>query len=232
MSPLCPKHERTWLARVGRAGGTPTHAVWRQPGCVGRECRPAGVCPQAEHRLWRASSPFHRSVACFSAAQLAQISFTEIGHGMLGGVFLVSPPSLLAGFAALQVSDGVARRDQRSSGGLGLDICAFVYYLLLSLILSKITLTERTRAKHSFPCRVLCTPGLIAGRLELPPPSAPPGAAASPGMWAPNKGCVCPGCSLWMREERVLHITAQISAGLNRALEETRSSPHLSRSGT
>lgn len=77
---------------------------------------------------------------------------------MLGGVFLVSPPSLLARFAALQVFDSVAPWDQRSSGGLGLDIYAFVYYLLLSLILSKITLAERAWAKQlprSFPYWVL-----------------------------------------------------------------------------
>lgn len=94
---------------------------------------------------------------------------------MLGGAFLVSPPSLLAGFAAMQVSDGVARHDQRCSGGLGLDIYAFVYYLLLSLVLSKITRSERAQAKHSrlhgFPCCVLCTPGLTGEKrchLELP----------------------------------------------------------------
>lgn len=47
-------------------------------------------------------------------------------------------PSLLARFAALRVFGGVARWDQRCSGGLGLDTYAFVYYLLLSLMLSKI----------------------------------------------------------------------------------------------
>lgn len=152
---------------------------------------------------------------------------------MLGGVFLVSPPSLLAGFAALQVSGSVARRDQRSSGGLGLDICAFVYYLLLSLILSKITLTERTRAKHSFPCRVLCILGLVWGRLELPPPMSSSGHCCIPWHVGTQQGlCVPKPRSLWGREERVLHIVADISSGLNCALEETRSTPHLSRSGT
>lgn len=75
----------------------------------------------------------------FQQSSEHRLVFTEIRHGMLGGVFMVFPPSLLAGFAAMQVSEGVTHHDQRCSGGLGLDICAFVYYLLLSLVLSKIT---------------------------------------------------------------------------------------------
>lgn len=107
----------------------------------------------------RADSPDQFSEACYS----------------WWGVFGVSP-TILARFTALQVLDSMVCWDQRSSGGLRLYIYVVFYYLLLSLILSKITQTEKLR-QNSCLCSVsycpCCTPGFFQDESVIPGAASP-----------------------------------------------------------
>lgn len=90
-------------------------------------------------------------------------------------IFGVSP-TILARFTALQVLDSMVCWDQRSSGGLRLYIYVVFYYLLLSLILSKITQTEKLR-QNSCLCSVsycaCCTAGFFQDEAVLPGAASP-----------------------------------------------------------
>lgn len=112
--------------------------------------------------LWRVSFLICSFGACFSWCGLCFAS----------GVCPQSSWKRWGRFATLQVFDRVTRCDQRNSGGFGMDVYACVYYLLLSLVLSKITVTERAQAIHSCPCDFpFCAPCALEGWAVCCPPS-------------------------------------------------------------
>lgn len=88
MSPLCPKRKRTWLARAGRAARGTGEPAGRclSPGSGGRALLPSA--------LWLA----------FQQSSWGRLVFTEMSHGMLGGVFfwcLPQPPGKVCSVASV-----------------------------------------------------------------------------------------------------------------------------------
>lgn len=134
------KHKRTWLSCA--CWDAHPHCALAAGGCMEWECWLLFIPRQSpgsggwallSSALWL---PFQRADST---------DHFSLRHRILGGVFSVSPPTILARFTALQVLGSMVCWDQRSSGGLRLYIYVGFYYLLLSLVLSKITQTEKLR---------------------------------------------------------------------------------------
>lgn len=163
-----PEQKRAWLYCARWAGGVPTHAVQWQ---LGGAWNGNASCCLSPGRALAVEGVLSFLLLCgflFSRADSTD-QFSEACYSWWG-VFGVSP-TILARFTALQVLDSMVCWDQRSSGGLRLYIYVVFYYLLLSVILSKITQTEKLRQNscvRSVSYCACCTPGFFQDESVLP----------------------------------------------------------------
>lgn len=99
-----PKHKRTWFSCARWAGGMPIHAVqWQLGGAWNGN---AGWCLSPGRALAvEGMLSFLLLCGFLFSREIALVSSQR--RSILGGVFLVSPLTILARFTALQVLDSM-----------------------------------------------------------------------------------------------------------------------------